>query len=108
MALDLQLREWRQSLPVTVRPADKLTAFQAPSDAQTFSTIHTHYAYYGSLMAIHTMIAYPWIRSTVFDHDRSAVTQDQTISSSNIVADAARNIIVIARTLGIDGASIQW
>jgi hypothetical protein len=108
MKLDSQLREWRDSLPVTLRPADKLMSFQMPSNAKTFSIIHTHYAYYGALMAIHTMIAYPWIRSTVFDHDRNAVTQDQTISSSNIVADAARNIIVIARSLGIDGASIQW
>ena len=108
MALDAQLREWRQSLPVALRPADKLMAFQTPSNTRSFATTHTHYAYYGTLMAIHTMIAYPWIRSTVFDYDRNHVAHDQIISSSNIVADAARNIIIIARSLGIDGASIQW
>lgn len=106
--LDLQLREWRESLPVTMRPPEKLVSFQVPSSTKSFSIILIHYAYYGTLMAIHTMIAYPWISSTVFENDRSAITQDQTISSSNIVADAARNIIVIARSLGIDGASIQW
>lgn len=108
MALNSQLREWRDSLPVTLRPPDKIMAFQVPSHANKFSAIHTHYVYYGTLVAIHTMIAYPWIRSTVFDHDRNADTREQTISSSNIVADAARNIIVIARSLGVDGASIQW
>lgn len=108
IALDSQLREWRRSLPVTLRPADKLMAFQTQSHGKDFSTIHIHYAYYGSLMAIHTMIAYPWIRSTVLDHDTNAASKKQTISSSNIVAGAARNIIVIARSLGIDGASNQW
>ena len=108
MTLDAQLQEWRESLPDTLRPADKLMAFHKPSHCNNFSKVHIHYAYYGSLMAIHTMIAYPWIRSTVQDHDRNAATREQTISSSNIVADAARNIIVIARSLGVDGASIQW
>ena len=108
MTLDSELRQWRDSLPVALRPADKLMTFQMPSNSKTSSIIHIHYAYYGALMAIHTITAYPWIRSTVFDHDRNAVTHDQTISSSNIVADAARNIILIARSLGIDGASIQW
>ncbi|KAK5046474.1 hypothetical protein LTR84_008277 [Exophiala bonariae] len=107
-SLDAELREWRQSLPITMRPVDKLTAFRIPSNSITFSTTYIHYAYYGTLMAIHTMIAYPWIRSTVFDHDRDMVDHDQIIASSNIVADAARNIIVIARSLGIDAASIQW
>lgn len=108
MTLDAQLREWRESLPGALRPADKLRAFQMPSSARSFSIIHAHYAYYGTLIAIHTMIAYPWIRSTVFDQERNAVAHDQIVSSSNTVADAARNIIVIARSLGIDGASIQW
>lgn len=109
MMLDSQLRQWRESLPATLRPPDKHTEFQMSSGgAKTFSIIHIHYAYYGTLMAIHTMIAYPWIRSTVFDRDRNAVTQDQIIYSSNIVAEAARNIIVLARSLGINGASIQW
>ncbi|KIW98761.1 uncharacterized protein Z519_00424 [Cladophialophora bantiana CBS 173.52] len=103
--LDHQLREWRDSLPAKLRPDDRLRSLQVPGDARYFPTILMHYAYYGSLMAIHTIFAYPWVYSTIFGNDRGIVTQDQVIFSSNTVAEAARNIIIIARGLEINGAS---
>ena len=106
--LDLQLREWRDSLSPSMRPGDRLKSFQIPRDGKYFQTILMHYAYYGSLMATHTIFAYPWVYSTIFGNSRGAVTQDQIIYSSNTIADAARNIIIIARSLEITGASIQW
>lgn len=106
--LDHQLHEWRDSLPARLRPEDRLRSFQAPRDSRNLPTILMHCAYYGSLMAIHTIFAYPWVYSTIFGNGRGVVTQDQVIFSSNTVAEAARNIIIIARSLEINGASIQW
>ncbi|OQU95760.1 Fungal specific transcription factor domain-containing protein [Cladophialophora immunda] len=106
--LDHQLHEWRDSLPPGLRPDDRLRSFQASRDARYLPTILMHCAYYGSLMAIHTIFAYPWVYSTIFGNGRGVVTQDQVIFSSNTVAEAARNIIIIARSLEINGASIQW
>ena len=106
--LDLQLRRWRDSLPGHIRPPDRLMAFQEPLNSQPHSIVLTHLAYYGTMMAIHTMSAYPWISSTILENDKSAVTQDQTVSSSNAVAEAARNIIILSRNLGVNAASIQW
>ncbi len=59
-------------------------------------------------MATHTIFAYPWVYSAIFGNGRGIVTQDQVIYSSNTIAEAARNIIIIARSLEITGASIQW
>ncbi|OAG42085.1 hypothetical protein AYO21_03539 [Fonsecaea monophora] len=106
--LDHQLHEWRDSLPPGLRPDDRLRSFQVPHDARYLPTVLMHCAYYGSLMAIHTIFAYPWVYSTIFGNGRGVVTQDQLIFSSNTVAEAARNIIIIARSLEINGASIQW
>jgi hypothetical protein len=110
--LDHQLREWSESLPEHMRPSARLRSFQVPqphdAQSQSFPIVLLHYAYYGSLMAIHTIFAYPWVSSTIFGNDRSAVTQDQIIFSSDTIADAARNIVIIARSLEITGASIQW
>lgn len=103
-----QLQEWRDSLPAGLRPEDRLRSFQTPRDARYLPKTLLHCAYYGSLMAIHTILASPWVYSTVFGNDRGLVTQDQVVFSSNTVAEAARNIIIIARILEINGASIQW
>ena len=106
--LDHQLRLWRDSIPVDIRPKDRLRSFQIPKDARQTSTVLIHYAYYGGLMAIHTIFAYPWVYSLLFENDRSVVSQERIVSSCNILAEAARNIVVIARRLEINCASIQW
>ena len=106
--LDQELRDWRNSLTPSMRPGDRLKSFQIPRDSRYLQTVLMHYVYYGSLMAIHTIFAYPWVYSTIFGDNRGTVTQDQIIYSSNTIADAARNIIVITRSLDITGASIQW
>ncbi|KAK5217827.1 hypothetical protein LTR72_009490 [Exophiala xenobiotica] len=103
-----QLREWRDSLSPSMRPGDRLKSLSIPRDGRHFQTVFMHYAYYGSLMATHTIFAYPWVYSTIFGNNPGTVTQDQLIESSNTVAEAARNIIIIARSIDVTGASIQW
>lgn len=106
--LDKELRAWRESLPPDIRPSDRLKSFQIPRHAKFFSTIFFHYAYYGSLIALNAIFAYPWVANGIFGSDGRAITSDQIIASSNTVANAARNIILVARSLEIDGASLQW
>jgi hypothetical protein len=110
IAVDLhrKLQDWKESLPADIRPADRLRSFRIPRNARLLPILVLHCAYYGSLMAAHTIFVYPWISTAVFGHERCTEIQDQINSSSNTIADAARNIILIARNTEITGASTQW
>lgn len=106
--LHRKLQDWKASVPAELRPLDHLRSFRVSQNAKPLPTILIHCAYYGSLMAVHTVFAYPWISFAIFGNDPSTEIQNQILSSSNTIADAARNIILIAKTTEITGASTQW
>lgn len=102
-----QLQSWKESLPTNMRPKDHLTSFQVPQNARPLSKIILQYSYYGNLISIHTPFAYPWMFEQNISLNPSEAIDEQLVTSSNIVADAARNIIVIARNVEITGTSTQ-
>lgn len=105
--LSSQLQHWRESLPYPYAPGVSIKSRLLSPNATPLNIIYLQYAYYGSLMAIHTIFAYPWI-SSIFGSDQSPAFQHQVALSSNAVADAARNTILTARCVEIDAASPQW
>jgi hypothetical protein len=58
-------------------------------------------------MAIHTIFTYPWI-AVIFDTDSTTAFRDQVSVSTEIVALAARNIILTIRHIDINVASPAW
>jgi hypothetical protein len=59
--LSQQLQQWRDTLPYSIRIGRPIRTAELPRNVQVLHIAKLHFAYYGSLMAIHTIFAYPWI-----------------------------------------------
>ena len=105
--LSNQLQSWRDSLSPILDSGMQNKPPDLSPTTRSLQIVHLNYAYYGSLMAIHTIFSYPWI-SDIFGIDQSPAFRNQVSVSSSIVADAARNIILKARYVEINAALPQW
>jgi hypothetical protein len=70
--------------------------------------LYLHFSIYGSLLAVHSQLFYPWLSSRLLGHDRDAMMATQVEVSSSIVAEAARKILIALRTLTTDAATPAW
>ena len=70
-------------------------------------SVYLQFCYYGSLIAIHTCICYPWLRPGE-EHSLSPAIQTQRQESTEIVAKASRHIIMATQQLQINAASPFW
>jgi hypothetical protein len=105
--LTKQLEKWHESLPPYLKlKVGKRTAQPTPK-TRFNHLMYLHNAFYGSLMAIHTIFTYPWI-SAFFGTEKTSAFRSQVSLSTNAVADAARNIILAVRSVEIDAASPHW
>lgn len=106
--LDSQLRVWKASLPERLKPEEIVTSLNQSNRKIPLSSLLISYAYWGTLIKIHTVIAYPWIRTVLFRDLESETLQKQEHSSSEVIHQAARNILILARTFEIRADSSQW
>ena len=104
--LSLRLRTWKTSLPAYLQPGASFKSLERPHGIRNGHIIYLHYAYYGSLMAIHTIFTYPWI-SAALGIEQSLEFQSQIFVSTNAVAEAARSILMTTRDLEIDAGLPQ-
>ena len=65
------------------------------------------YAFHASLAAIHQIFAYPWIFELI-GNEGSLSIADQVARSTQIVAEAARNMILLAKHVKINASTPQW
>lgn len=105
--LDRLLQQYRDSLPPYLQPSMRFKPTALASTHRNAHVLYLHYAYYGSLMAIHTTFAYPWV-SIMFGGDWSLTFREQVASSINVVAHAARSIIMSLRYIEIDAGAPAW
>ena len=105
--LDQRLQQWRQELPVSLHIGDSKAPLTVLGSRNRDCVLYLHFAYYGSLMAIHTIFTYPWIAVT-FGTESTAAFCDQVSVSTETVAQAARNIILTTRHIEINVASPAW
>lgn len=106
--LSQRLEYWKESLPVLLRPGQAINPANFPSTRDLNQVICLHFAYYGSLTAIHTIFFYPWISVVCGIGPQNPAHGRQILESSKVVAAAARNIIETTRIIKIDAASPQW
>ncbi|RVX72409.1 hypothetical protein B0A52_03597 [Exophiala mesophila] len=105
--LDNELRTWKANLPSRIMPQDELKHFQTNPISTNLALILLHCSYYDLIMATHTIFVYPWsIRQPALESnpDLAAKLRAQIRRSSEAVATAARNIIIMARNFDINGA----
>lgn len=105
-----QLQGWKNSLPVESQPFDCLSQWQMPDTVRSLGILTVHCSFYDLIMVVHSIFAYPWVKQ-LFSGDICAklATQvnAQMTASSNLMANAARSLIVIARNLDMDRAATQ-
>lgn len=93
--LDIQLREWKDSLPLSMQPGTIINLSEIPEKLHVYNLIYLHYAYFGSLIAIHSIFTYPW--TGMFGRSRTAGLLNQVKISTEIVAESSRNIILATK-----------
>jgi hypothetical protein len=105
--LDQLLQQYLDSLPPYLHPSMRFKPTALSSTHRNAHILYLRYAYYGSLMAIHTTFAYPWL-SIMFGDDRSIAFREQVASSIKVVAYAARSIIMSLPYINIDAVMPAW
>lgn len=96
-----QLEKLLESLPPRLQ-----TNSNVPSPCQ-LQSIYLYFAIWGSLMATHIIFFYPWIAARFGPGNDSAI-QAQIRESSAVVANAARQIILVLRSVTTDAATPSW
>lgn len=103
--LRTQLEQFHNSLAADWRPGTHITPSQhGISSPRLTQILYLHFAYYGSLIATHVLLTYPWM-SGRFRGDSSVSFRSQQNLASATVADAARNIITGTKALELDAAT---
>ena len=105
---DKKLRLWKDSLPLAMRPKDRLKQFQASQDARSLEETILHCSYYDLIMVLYAPLTYPWITKR-FRYDSNtnvrAKVNAQIAQSSEAMVEAARNVIIMTRNFEINGAN---
>jgi len=78
------------------------------STRRLIQILYLHFAIYGSLMAVHAHFFYPWMTSRLANGGHNATLEAQIFSSSSIVADAARKIILALRLVNANVTTPSW
>jgi len=105
--MDSLLEDWRKSLPDHLQPSHPIKYSTIPEGLFMCHVLYIRYAYYGSLLAIHTIFTYPWT-TAIITTDHSAAFQDQVARSTNTVVEASRNIILTTKYIDVDTSSPVW
>ena len=94
-------------MPASLRPgAGKDLSTSTLPDRFLFAQ-YFDYAFHASLAAIHQVFAYPWIVDLIGNEGNLSIA-DQVARSTQIVAEAARNMILIAKHVKIQASTPQW
>lgn len=107
---DLRLQMWKESLPSQLQPPDFLKQFRMPNDMRALGLMMTHCSFYDLIIGIHSTFLYPWVIDSFCGHltaELALKIKEQVDTSSHLVANAARSLIVIARSLDMGGAGTQ-
>ena len=107
---DVQLQSWKESMPSQLQPTDFLKQFKMPRTMRLLGLMTAHCSFYDLLMVVHSIFMYPWVIDSFSGNADPKVARRikaQIITSSHLVANAARSLIVITRSLDMDSIGTQ-
>jgi hypothetical protein len=105
--LENELRHWKESIPSIIRPGSQIQPTDLPPGVNMYLVIFLHFCYYGSLITIHSVFAYPWMKGRFSGYWNDDVL-DQIYLSTNAVVESARNIALTIKYVQIDSSSPVW
>ncbi|KAJ9608967.1 hypothetical protein H2200_006738 [Cladophialophora chaetospira] len=85
-------------------------ATSSHSKRRVTQILYVHFSIWGTLMAVHAHFFYPWMASrfTKGTNTASPEIENQIVSSSAIVAEAARQILLALRLLNTSVTTPSW
>ncbi|KAH0844475.1 putative fungal specific transcription protein [Fonsecaea pedrosoi] len=107
---DNQLQAWKESIPLHLRPTDFLKQFKMPGNRKLLGLMTAHCSFYDLVMAAHSTFLYPWVIESFSEYGDTELAQriqKQIHVSSHLVANAARSLIVVVRSLDMDSVGTQ-
>lgn len=104
--LESELHMWRQSLPTDLQPGVpfRSTIASSPSPHQA---LYLHYAYHGSLIAIHSIFAYPWYSPTLASSKGESFHR-QVADSTKALVEASRQIVLAVKYVDVRKPWPAW
>ncbi|OCL02150.1 hypothetical protein AOQ84DRAFT_349537 [Glonium stellatum] len=105
--LDQRLRDWKDNIPPHLKPELPFRFAYLLPGTHLYHIVYLHFAYYGSLIAIHSVFTYPW-NSSGFTRNPTSAIRDQISASTQIVVDASRKIILATKFIDVNGSWPTW
>ncbi|KAF2186192.1 hypothetical protein K469DRAFT_687197 [Zopfia rhizophila CBS 207.26] len=105
--LEIGLSEWRENMPSALRPGTPFE-FSPPSPlTHSYRLIYLHFAYYGTMVAIHSIFAYPWYLST-YGRNQGPAFKEQVAASTKAIVEASRQIVLATKYIDARGSWPAW
>ncbi|KAK4893289.1 hypothetical protein LTR27_008412 [Elasticomyces elasticus] len=104
--LDAQLKQLLEEIPLEyIISVHSRTLF---SPQRLIEALFLHFTIHGTIMAVHAHFFYPWMCSRFAVDGYDAALEAQIASSSAIVAEAARKIILGLRMVSVNATMPSW
>ena len=105
--LESRLSQWHSNMPSSLRAELPLAVSFQSSERRQYHLIYIHFAYYGSIIAIHSVFAHPWYLSTR-GHNQGPEVKEQVHASTNAVVQASRQIVLATKHIDVRGPWPAW
>ena len=103
-----QIEVWRQSLGQDFQtPGKAINVKSLRPNMKALHVIYLQFMYYSAIQSAYAIFLFPWVAS-ILGIEKSPTFQEEAAIKSLQVADAARNIILIAKAMDLDAALPQW
>jgi hypothetical protein len=103
------LRSWYKTLSPDLKISFPVDTKKIPRGLCAEHLMYLHLSYYGNLAAIHSILGHPWnLNDAQFSDQDDTVVKSQIEASSNALAEASRNIILITRSISLDAVAPVW
>ena len=105
--LDQRLRAWFESIPSCYRGGPPSKSARNPRAMSDIQSRHIFFIHRHSLINIHSQFCHPWNRPAV-DQSENPQVLAQRQASMNIVASAARELILATHGMQISTSTPVW
>lgn len=102
-----QLESWRDSMNEVWGVGRPVRPEHLPANVQPLHVMYLHYSYYAGIQAVYTVFTCPWL-SAILKIDKDARFRQQVTTRVNQVAQAARGLILIFKSMELDAGLPPW
>lgn len=107
--LSVQLNDWWQALPEILKCDPRNPPTNLPRNVHFQHILWNHFAYYGSLVTIHSIAVHPWntLMLTVEPHEKEELAR-LVATSTEVYVTATRNFINNFPRVTINSLTPKW